>query len=77
VLRRSIVARRDNSARPDRVNVAAPASAAGTGALPGYRLHPLHGDLEGLWSVTVSGNWLIVFRFEEGGVCDRDLTDDH
>jgi proteic killer suppression protein len=26
-------------------------------ALPGYRLHPLKGDLQSFWSVTVSGNW--------------------
>ena len=32
--------------------------------LPRYRLHPLKGDLRGLWSVTVRANWRIVFRFE-------------
>lgn len=31
--------------------------------LPGYRLHPLHGDLEGHWSVWVNGNWRVTFRF--------------
>ena len=46
-------------------------------ALPGYRLHPLKGDLLGFWSVTVSGNWRIIFRFEEGDVYDVDLTDYH
>jgi proteic killer suppression protein len=46
-------------------------------ALPGYRLHPLKGDLHGFWSVTVSGNWRIVFRFEEGDACDVDLIDYH
>ena len=30
--------------------------------LPGYRLHPLKGDLKGLWSVTVRANWRIMFR---------------
>ena len=34
--------------------------------LPGFRLHRLKGDLAGQWSVTVSGNWSIVFRFESG-----------
>jgi toxin HigB-1 len=29
--------------------------------LPRYRLHPLKGDLRGLWSVTVRANWRIVF----------------
>lgn len=45
--------------------------------LPGYRLHPLKGDLKGLWSITVSGNWRVVFRFEGGNAFDVDLTDYH
>jgi proteic killer suppression protein len=46
-------------------------------ALPGYRLHPLAGDLKGFWSVTVNGNWRIIFRFENGDVRDVDLVDYH
>ena len=46
-------------------------------ALPGYRLHPLRGDLRGLWSVRVSGNWRIVFRFDDGNVRDVDFVDYH
>src|SRR3954453_1908007 len=34
--------------------------------LPGYRLHPLKGELKGLWSVTVRANWRVIFRFEDG-----------
>ena len=45
--------------------------------LPGYRLHRLKGNFKGFWSVTVSGNWRIVFRFEGGGVRDIDLIDYH
>ena len=45
--------------------------------LPGYRLHPLKGDLVGFWSVTVSGNWRIIFRFENGTAYDVDLIDYH
>ena len=45
--------------------------------LPGYRLHALKGDLKGAWSVTVSGNWRIVFRFVDGDVFDVDLVDYH
>ena len=45
--------------------------------LPGYRLHPLKGDLEGFWSVTVRGNWRIMFRFEEGAALDVELIDYH
>jgi proteic killer suppression protein len=45
--------------------------------LPGFRLHRLKGDLAGSWSVTVSGNWRIVFRFEGGHANDVDLIDYH
>ena len=45
--------------------------------LPGYRLHPLRGDRRGQWSVRVSGNWRIVFRFVEGEAVDVDLIDYH
>jgi toxin HigB-1 len=45
--------------------------------LPGYRLHPLRGDLKGQWSVTISGNWRIIFRFEDGDAYDIDLVDYH
>ena len=45
--------------------------------LPGYRLHPLRGDLRGFWSISVSANWRIVFRFEEGDVYDVDFVDYH
>lgn len=46
-------------------------------SLPGYRLHPLKGDLAGFWSVMVSGNWRIIFRFENGTAYDVDLIDYH
>ena len=45
--------------------------------LPGYRLHPLKGDLKGFWSVTVRANWRIIFRFEETDAFDVELTDYH
>jgi proteic killer suppression protein len=44
---------------------------------PAHRLTPLKGDLAGLWAVTVSGNWRIVFRFADGHADDVDLVDDH
>ena len=31
---------------------------------PGWRLHPLAGELEDQWAVWVSGNWRLTFRFE-------------
>ena len=45
--------------------------------LPGYRLHPLKGGWAGFWSVTINGNWRIVFRFEDGHASDVDLVDYH
>jgi len=46
-------------------------------ALPGYRLHPLKGTLKGYWSIPISGNWRLIFRFEEGDAYDVDLVDHH
>ena len=45
--------------------------------LPGFRLHPLKGDLRGFWAVTVRANWRVVFRFAEGDAVDVDYTDYH
>jgi proteic killer suppression protein len=45
--------------------------------LPGWRLHPLKGERAGFWSVTINGNWRIVFRFENGDVTDVDYLDYH
>ena len=45
--------------------------------LPGFRLHPLAGDLKGLYAVSVSGNWRVTFRFEDGEAVDVDYTDYH
>ena len=45
------------------------------GLFPGWRLHPLKGELRGFWSVTVSGNWRVIFRFEKGDAFDVDLVD--
>jgi len=45
--------------------------------LPGYRLHPLKGELQGFFAVNVSGNWRVIFRFEDGQVTDVDYIDYH
>ena len=45
--------------------------------LPGYRLHPLKGDLDGFWSVTVRANRRVIFRFQDGHARDVDLVDYH
>ena len=41
----------------------------------GFGLHRLGGDLKGFWSVTVSRNWRIIFRFEESDAFDVDFID--
>lgn len=45
--------------------------------LPGWRLHPLNGKLEGHWAVSVSGNWRLTFRFEDGDAILVDYQDYH
>jgi len=46
---------------------------------PGWRLHPLKGSSKGIWSLTVTGNWRLVFRYDEATntASDIDLIDYH
>lgn len=46
---------------------------------PGWKLHPLKGDLKGSWSLTVTGNWRLIFRYDEqtNTASDIDLIDYH
>ena len=44
---------------------------------PGSGLHALKGDLIGCWSVSVSGNWRVIFRFVDKNVYDVDDVDCH
>jgi Plasmid maintenance system killer protein len=44
---------------------------------PGSALHRLKGDMKHLWSVKVSGNWRITFRFESGDVYIVNYQDYH
>lgn len=45
--------------------------------LPGFRLHQLKGKMEDLWSIDVSGNWRLTFKFEDGDVFLLDYKDYH
>jgi len=45
--------------------------------LPGFRLHPLKGQMKGFWGVTVRANWRVIFRFAEGHAEDVDYVDYH
>jgi proteic killer suppression protein len=44
---------------------------------PGFRLHPLKGELRGFWAVTVRANWRIIWRFDGADAVDVDLIDYH
>ena len=50
------------------------ASSAADMDLPGFRLHPLKGELKGFWAVTVRANWRVIFRFADGGALDVDYV---
>jgi len=45
--------------------------------IPGWNLHPLNGDLENHWSISVSGHWRLTFMFENGDAVLVDYKDCH
>lgn len=45
--------------------------------LPGLKLHKLSGDLKGAYSVSVSGNWRLTFKFEGQDAILVDYQDYH
>lgn len=45
--------------------------------VPGYNLHKLTGNLKDLFAVTVTGNYRIIFKFENGDAYDVDYGDYH
>jgi proteic killer suppression protein len=44
---------------------------------PGFRFHSLIGNRKGSYSVTVTGNWRITFRFDGEDAIDLNLEDYH
>jgi proteic killer suppression protein len=44
---------------------------------PGSNLHRLSGDKKDFWSVSVSSNWRVIFRFEDGDAYEVDYLDYH
>ena len=44
--------------------------------VPGFRLHPLRGQMKGFWALTVRANWRVIFRFDDGAE-DVDYVDYH
>jgi toxin HigB-1 len=55
----------------------ATASTAEDMNVPGLKFHQLRADLAGFYTVAVSGNWRMIFRFEEGKAFEVDLIDYH
>ena len=45
--------------------------------LPGFKLHPLKGNRDGIWSITVNGNWRITFEFIDGNAYILNYEDYH
>ena len=45
--------------------------------IPGFRLHPLKGDMQGRWAITVSGNWRVTFELRDGNAHVLDYEDYH
>jgi proteic killer suppression protein len=45
---------------------------------PGWKLHPLKGEMKGLRSLNVTENWRLIFRYEDTNTAsDIDLIDYH
>ena len=45
--------------------------------LPGLDLHQLKGNRKGTWTVSVSGNWRITFKIQNGDAIDVNYEDYH
>ena len=45
--------------------------------LPGFKLPPLKGNRDGVWSITVNGNWRITFEFVDGNAYILNYEDYH
>ena len=43
----------------------------------GLGIHRLTGNLKGFWSISISANYRIIFRFEDGDIFDVDYVDYH
>jgi toxin HigB-1 len=60
-----ILARLESSSKPEDMSV------------PGFRLHPLKGDMKGFWAMAVRANWRVIFRFDDEDALDVNLVDYH
>jgi proteic killer suppression protein len=71
VIKEHVVKLRDILARLDA------AGTIGDLDLPGFKIHPLKGELKGFWAITVRANWRVVFHFADGDATDVDYVDYH
>ena len=62
---RRLLDRLDAAAKADDMNI------------PGNRFHALKGDRKGTYAVSVSGNWRITFKFDNGDAINVNLEDYH
>jgi len=60
-----ILQRLDAAIKPDDLN------------LPGMKFHSLKGQYKGYYSVSVNGNWRVIFKFENGHAILIDYLDYH
>lgn len=44
---------------------------------PGWKLHPLKGNLKDHWAITVNANWRMTFTFKNGNAHIVDYQDYH
>jgi len=45
--------------------------------LPGFKLHSLKGSRDGIWSITVNGNWRVTFEYTDGNAYILNYEDYH
>ena len=45
--------------------------------LPGYRLHKLKGSRNGIWAISVNGNWRVTFEYNDGNAFILNYEDYH
>jgi len=45
--------------------------------LPGFKLHPLKGSRDGIWSISVNGNWRVTFEYSDGNAYILNYEDYH
>ncbi len=45
--------------------------------IPGFKLHPLKGSRKSIWSISISGNWRLTFKFENGNAHIVNYEDYH